>query len=513
MTDFISSYASNFGNKVAVIDDNDNQLSWSQFNTFRNKLVFSLNKLKINAESKALIYSHNSMFYILLNQTLSSIGAIPVAINWRFKEKEVTYIINNSDSEIVFFQNEFVNIIQSITQNCPKVRNWVVIDAPAYNWSLNLQNLIEQGQDCIPNLPINLSGGMVYTGGTTGYPKGVIRKAVDAEFQKLIFRGFQITPSNDIIHLVAGPLYHSAPGFLSTLCFKLGATLVVMRKFSAEGALALIQKYKCTHTFMAPILLKLIVALPENIIRQYDISSMRHISVAAAPCPMQVKEAILRIFGPSLYEFYGASEIGVNTILLPQDILRKPGSCGKAAPGNEIFILDRETKQPLPPNREGLLYIRRNPGVMDQYYNDKEKTNSICHNDLITVGDIAKIDEEGFVYICDRAIDMVISGGVNIYPTEIEDLLHRHEAIQDVAVFGVPDDLWGEKLHAAIVLKPQQNVTAKELEEFCRLNIADYKIPREYSFHKEEDFPRDKAGKILKRNLRAPFWTKMKSKL
>src|SRR5262249_2894471 len=182
---------------------------------------------------------------------------------------------------------------------------------------------------------------------------------------------------------------------------------------------------------------------------RYDVSSMRAIIMAAAPCPTSVKEAVVAYFGPALYEFYGSSELGVNTILKPDDVLPKPGSCGRAAPGPEIAVL-HDDGQSVPVGEPGELYVKKFPGILDEYYKDPAATAKLRRGDWYSVGDVAYVDADGFYYICDRKRDMIISAGVNIYPAEIEDALHRHPDIQDVAVFGVPDDDWGERRHPAL---------------------------------------------------------------
>jgi acyl-CoA synthetase (AMP-forming)/AMP-acid ligase II len=305
------------------------------------------------------------------------------------------------------------------------------------------------------------------------------------------------------VHLVAGPMYHSAPGGFALYAHLVGATVVIMPKFDPEQALAQIARHRCTSTFMAPTLLKRIVDLPAPVRARYDVSSMRAIIMAAAPCPMRVKEGVVAHFGPALYEFYGSSELGVNTILRPEDVLRKPGSCGRAAPGKAIALLDDDGR-PVPAGEPGELYVRRCPGLLDEYYRDPEATAKMQRGEWYTVGDVAYVDADGFYYICDRKRDMIISAGVNIYPAEIEDVLHRHPRVLDVAVFGVPDEEWGERVHAALHVRPGETLAPEEITAFCRQHMAGYKVPREISFH--DVFPRDAAGKLLKRQLREPYW-------
>jgi len=302
---------------------------------------------------------------------------------------------------------------------------------------------------------------------------------------------------------VAGPMYHSAPGGLALYAHIVGATVVIMPKFDPERALEQIERHRCSSTFMAPTLLKRIMELPTSVRARYDVSSMRAIIMAAAPCPMSVKEAVVGYFGPTLYEFYGSSELGVNTVLKPADVLRKPGSCGQAAPGREIALLDDDGR-PVAVGEPGELYVRKFSGILDEYYKDPAATEGMRRGEWYSVGDVAYVDAEGFYYICDRKRDMIISAGVNIYPAEIEDALHRHPDIQDVAVFGVPDDEWGERVHAAVQPRAGARLTADDVTTFARRHLAGYKVPREVTFH--EDFPRDNAGKLLKRVLREPYW-------
>src|SRR2546428_184071 len=317
---------------------------------------------------------------------------------------------------------------------------------------------------------------MIYTGGTTGRPKGALRTATDPTVARRYMELFGLAEPH--VHLVAGPLYHSAPGSFAQFTHAFGGTVVVMRKFDPEDALRTIERHRCTSTFMAPTLVKRIVDLPERVRARYDVRSMRVLVIAAAPCPTRVKEQAVADFGPALWEFYGSTELGINTILPPADVLRKPGSCGRAAPGIELVLLD-DAGRPVPTGTAGELYVRRFPGMFDGYYKDSAATREAQRGEWASVGDVAWMDDEGFVYICDRKRDMVISGGVNIYPAEIEDVLHRHPAIDDVAVFGVPDDDWGERVHAAVQPRPGQALAADEVVAFARLHMADYKVPRE----------------------------------
>jgi acyl-CoA synthetase (AMP-forming)/AMP-acid ligase II len=307
----------------------------------------------------------------------------------------------------------------------------------------------------------------------------------------------------DDVHLMAGPGYHSAVGAFTALTIFTGGTVVLMPRFDAEQALALVARHRVTTTFMAPTLLKRIVDLPDEVRGRCDASSLRAIILGAAPCPHSLKELAIAQFGEVLWEFYGATETGFNLVLRPEDQLRKPGSAGTPPEGQEVLLLDDEGN-PVPDGEPGEVWVRNN--WLATYYNKPEANARSIRDGFFTVGDVAYRDGDGYYYICDRKIDMIISGGVNIYPAEIEACLHAHPAVGDVAVIGVPDDEWGESVKAVVSLQPGATISAGELIDWCRGRIADYKRPRSVDF--VSDLPRDQAGKLLKREIRAPYWAK-----
>jgi acyl-CoA synthetase (AMP-forming)/AMP-acid ligase II len=423
-------------------------------------------------------------------------------MNHRLTAEEVTYILDDSDAVALVAGDAFLPIVERVRAQAPRLRHVVLLGAERRPWARHLDDLLAAGSPAPVDVPAGLGGSMIYTAGTTGKPKGARRRATDATAMLPRLAALRCVAPDDV-HLVAGPLYHSAPSGFAQYAHALGQTVVVMRKFDAEDALRTLARHRCTTTFMAPTLLKRLVDLPAGVRGRYDVTSLRSIVMAAAPCPMRVKEAILAWLGPVLYEFYGSTELGVNTVLAPEDMLRRPGSCGRAAPGVTLAILD-DAGHPLPAGQPGELHVRRYDGVFDGYYKNARATAETTRGDWLSVGDVAWMDADGFVYICDRKRDMIISGGVNIYPAEIEDALHRHPAIEDVAVFGVPDAEWGERVHAAVQPRAGAALSAAEVIDFCRRHLADYKTPREVSFHAE--FPRDSAGKLVKRVLREPYW-------
>jgi acyl-CoA synthetase (AMP-forming)/AMP-acid ligase II len=499
--DLVAKYASNQPDRAALIEG-ERTLTWREFFLTRNRLAHSLAGLGVGAGQHAVIYAHNSAENILAAAALRALGVVPVPMNHRLTADEVAYILENSDATTVLVSEAFLPMAERVRGAATGVKRWITLGSERRPWAAALDDLVARGSSEPPSTPATLGGSMIYTAGTTGKPKGALRRVTDpaAVLPRLADLNC-LDPAH--VHLVAGPLYHSAPGGFALYAHMVGSTVVVMRKFDAEDALRHIERHRCTTTFMAPTLLKRIVDLPPAVRERYDVSSMRSIVVAAAPCPMRVKEQVIAMFGPVLYEFYGSTELGINTILRPEDVLRKPGSCGRAAPGVEVAVLD-DDGQPAPAGQPGELFVRRYNGVFEEYYKNPAATAQTSRGDLMSVGDVAWIDADGFVYICDRKRDMIISGGVNIYPAEIEDALHRHPAVEDAAVFGVPDAEWGERVHAAVQLRPGMSATEREVLDFCRTRLADYKSPREVSFHTE--FPRDTAGKLVKRLLREPYW-------
>ena len=507
--DAIAAHAAAKPEMPAVVEG-DRRLTWREYHEQRNRLAHALGALGLRAGEHAIVYAHNSIEYMLAAAAVRAVGGIPVPMNHRLAPDEVAYILDDSDAAFVFIGDSFVATTESVRTQAPRVRGWITLGAERRAWAHAISDLLAAGDPAGVAMEsgTNVGGSMIYTAGTTGKPKGARRKTVDQATLMPRLSAFDLVRPH--VHLAAGPLYHSAPGAFALYTHLFGGTVVIMPKFDAEEALALIDRHKVTSTFMAPILLKRIADVPAAVRRRYDVSSMEVIIVAAAPCPMKVKEDIVGFFGPVLYEFYGSTELGMNTLLRPEDVLRKPGSCGRAMTGVDLAVVGPDGTS-VPPGTPGELLIRRYDGVFDEYYKKPDATAQTQRGDWLSVGDVAWIDEEGFVYICDRIRDMVISGGVNIYPAEIEDVLHRHPAVQDVAVIGVPDDTWGERLHAAVLLRAGMSATGEELRIFARAHLADYKIPREYSFH--ETFPRDAAGKLLKRVLREPFWAQRTSRV
>jgi long-chain acyl-CoA synthetase len=349
-----------------------------------------------------------------------------------------------------------------------------------------------------------------YTSGTTGRPKGVRREILDADPDALAgllcdhLRRFGIEPGGGHVHLCTSPMYHTAPLAFSWFALHFEHPVVLMERFDAEGALRLVERHRVTTTHMVPTQFHRLLLLPEEVRRRYDTSSLRHVLHAAAPCPVDVKRRMLEWWGPVIYEYYGATE-GGGTLVGPEEWLARPGTVGRAwGGGAEVRILDDEGKE-LPPGEIGTVYLKV---LQDfRYEGDPEKTRASRRGDFFTVGDVGYLDADGYLFLCDRKIDMIISGGVNVYPAEVEAALFAHPKVGDAAVFGIPDPEWGEQVLA--VVEPAPGVApgpelAAELLDFCRSRLAHYKCPRSVEF--SAALPRDPNGKLYKRRLRDPYW-------
>jgi long-chain acyl-CoA synthetase len=361
-------------------------------------------------------------------------------------------------------------------------------------------------------MPADRKAGQVmnYTSGTTGRPKGVRRplSPLDpdsvASFFGMFLMMFGIQQGGDGVHLTGSPLYHTAVLMFTASSLHFGHTVVLMDKWTPEGALELMEKYRVTHSHMVPTQFHRLLALPEEVKRRFDLSSLRHMIHAAAPCPVDVKRRMLEWWGPVIYEYYAASE-GGGTLVTPEEWLQYPGTVGRAWPSSEIRILD-DDGNPIATGQPGTVYMALGPADFE-YHKDKGKTEANRRDGFFTVGDIGYLNEEGYLFLCDRKIDMIIAGGVNIYPTEVESVLLTHPKVGDAAVFGIPNEDWGEEVKA--VIEPIEGVAAgpelaEEILAFCQQNIARYKCPRSIDF--VDVMPRDPNGKLYKRKLRDPYW-------
>jgi len=497
-------YAQETPTKEALADGT-RRFTFRELYRLVNRMGNVLAGLGVGSGDRVAVLMHNSIETFATPYAVGKLKANSVPIGYRLKSKEVEYIINNSQSVALLMGAEFGEVVRPILPNLEKVNaERILVSGGEVSWSERLESRLESAADTDPETnPEESSSSIIYTSGTTGLPKGAYRENRPRDLQLImsLISNFRIT--SDDHHIVTCPLYHSAPPVFAGLHTILGASVYVMPRFEPEQFLKTIEREKITSTFMVPTMLNMVANLPADVKNRYDVSSMRNLVVGGAPFHISTKRSIVDQFGNEcLFEFYGSTETGINTILLPEEQLTKPGSCGRVFDGNEILLLD-DDRQPVPQGQVGELFVQNNM-LVDGYYRNKKATEDSFHNGFLSVGDMAFMDEEGYYYIVDRKKDMVISGGVNVYPAEVEIELNHHPKVFDSAIIGVPDEQWGESLKAFVVLKPGCMATEEEIIEYCRQNLAPYKKPKSVEF--VADLPRNPSGKVMKKVLREKYW-------
>ncbi len=421
------------------------------------------------------------------------LGAYYCPINWHFKAGEAGFILRDSGARALVANPDLLSQVESgLPAGVAVIAQWAGWRDAQSPWS---------------GARRNPRGNMPYTSGTTGRPKGV-RRAAATEAQRALAMELYRTVLGiepGMRALVSAPLYHSAPNLYGMQALLAGELLTVEPRFDAEATLALIERHRLTNLYLVPTMYVRLLKLAPEVRRRYDIASVRFISSTGSPCAPEVKRAMIDWFGPVITETYASSETGHITFIDSHAWLKRPGSVGRALGEGVVKILDDDGRE-LPPGKIGLIYCRQ-PAYPDfTYTNDAAARDAIERDGLWSVGDMGYLDADGYLYVADRKSDMVISGGVNIYPAEIEAVLMTLPAIADCAVFGIPDAEFGEALAAAIQLREKGAVTAEQVQSFLRERIANYKVPRAVTFH--DALPREDSGKIFKRLLREPYWAK-----
>jgi long-chain acyl-CoA synthetase len=434
-------------------------------------------------------------------------GLYVVPVNWHLAAAEVAYILSDSGAAAFVAHERFAAVaaeaaeLAGIKENARFAVGEIAGFAP----------LATLGAESTGRPDPRTAGApMVYTSGTSGRPKGV-RRALTGEDPDQpplaagwFFGIFGLKPLDGNVHLCCSPLYHTAVLNFATISLQVGHPVILMDRFDAEELLRLVEKHRVTHSHMVPTQFRRLLALPAETRDRYDVSSWRCAIHSAAPCPPDVKRQMLDWWGPVVTEYYAASE-GGGTVITGAQWLARPGSVGLPWPGSQILILDEEGGD-VPAGQTGLVYMKMGASTFD-YYKDEAKTLAARARGMFTVGDIGYLDADGYLFICDRKSDMIISGGVNIYPAEIESALAAHPAVGDVAVFGIPHEDWGEEIKAVVQpaagAEPGPALTA-ELLAFLDGKLARFKLPRTIDYVPE--LPRDPNGKLYKRRLRDPYW-------
>jgi acyl-CoA synthetase (AMP-forming)/AMP-acid ligase II len=498
--DFLASHAQSIPDKLAIVCG-DEAVDFATLNRRADQAASAFIRLGCRRGDRVALMSFNSIECFEIANGLRKVGLIVVPVNYRLRGSEIAHVLNDSGAAVVVAGPDHIGFVDEARSAVEGTRPFVAIGDQVPDGWLSYDEITEgpAPQDLAAAMVGGaLGASMIYTSGTTGHPKGAWRpNGVDVHNVLECISIFELEASD--VHLVCGPWYHSGVGFFAALNQLLGATLVVQPRFDADAAIELIKRYQVTTSFMAPTLLQRLVDAWER--NPEALPSLRSVILGAAPCPYALKVRAVKALGPVLWEFYGSTETGVNTVLRPEDQLRKPGSCGVAVPGQEIRLVDAAGEE-VGVGEPGEFLVRTS--WLAEYYNRPDATAKSVRDGFFSVGDVAYRDEEGYYYICDRRVDMIISGGVNVYPAEVEAVLYAHPAVIDAAVIGVPDAEWGESVKAVVQLRDGMQATEAELIAFCAEQLAGYKKPKSIDFAGE--LPRDAAGKLLKRKIREPYW-------
>jgi long-chain acyl-CoA synthetase len=494
--------------RTAVIEPNGRAVSYAELAALADRYGRGLQALGLQPGATVAGMLPNSTEALALFFAAIQTGLYVVPVNWHLTAPEVAYILGDSGAAAFAAHERFADVAAEAAEGAgiePGAR-FAVGAVPGFT---PLTALGADGPGGRPD-PRTAGAPMVYTSGTSGRPKGVRRPLTGEDPDQVprtatwFFGIFSLAPFDGHVHLCCSPLYHTAVLNFATISVQLGHPVVLMDRFEPEEMLALIERHRVTHTHMVPTQFRRLLALPGPARVRCDVSSMRAAIHSAAPCPQDVKRRMLDWWGPVVIEYYAASE-GGGTVVTAQEWLARPGSVGRAWPGTEVRVLDAEGND-VPAGEPGLVYLRMGTSTFD-YHQDEEKTRASRARGMFTVGDIGYLDADGYLYLCDRKSDMIISGGVNVYPAEIEAELSGHPAVDDVAVFGIPHDDWGEEIKAVVQPVPGAEpgpVLTAELLAFLGDRVAKFKLPKTIDYVAE--LPRDPNGKLYKRRLRDPYW-------
>jgi len=480
-----------------------------------------LQTLGVGPGDRVAILLRNDFPFFEASRAASALGASPVAVNWHLAPPEIAYVLCDSGAKAVIAHQDLVARLHGAlptgvplftVSTPPEICAAYGIDpGPADAWpdERDWSDWLESHAP-LAEIRRGFIETMTYTSGTTGRPKGVVRFAQTLEASKAFLatrdRLYGIAPG--IRALIAGPMYHAAPNAFAMRALTAADRIVSMPRFEAKEFLALVERHRITNAFLVPTMLVRLLRLPRDVRRRHDLSSLSHVLVAAAPCPPDVKAAALDWLGPIVHEFYGGTEVGYVSYCSPQDARRKPGTVGRLMDGVTARILDEDGRE-VPATQSGEIYCRFAHAPDFTYANGDDARRTMEKDGLLATGDVGYFDDEGYLFLCDRAKDMVISGGVNIYPAEIETALLAMPGVRDAAVFGLPDPEYGEVLVAAIQPEPAAKMDAEQVAAYLRTRLAGFKVPRRIDFH--ADLPRDDAGKIYKRRLRARYLAEARS--
>jgi fatty-acyl-CoA synthase len=475
------------------------RLSYAEADALADRLAMALVRRGVGRGSAVLILVKNRIEFFLLGLAANRAGAAAVTVSWRSTVPELAYLAAHSGAEAVFFDVDVADTMRDAVKALGAVprRNFISVGGAVPGFH-SLDEVIAAERDLVADVS-HEAAVVIYTSGTTGKPKGAVRKMAKSVLPATL-AFIELTPMKlGEVHLSVCPLYHSTATGFSTMTFLLGGTVVVLGSFSPERVLDAVERYRIDSTALVPTMIHRIIERGADEVQKHDLSSLRAIFSGGAPLGGQLAVDAMDVLGDKIYNFYGATETGIVTVAGPADLRAAPGTIGRAVPGNEIRLLDDQGRE-VPEGQVGELYAR-NGMLVEGYHADAEATRQSMLKGFFSVGDLARRDAAGRYHLEGRKRDMIISGGVNVYPAEVEAVIEGHPAVAEVAVVGVPDREWGERVRAFVAARPGQAVTEDELKAYCKERLAGPKVPRDFVFL--EHLPRNPTGKVLKRDLRA----------
>ena len=519
MATLIQPFAEARPDAMAIMDD-FGQTSWGDFNGRVNQLIHGLRDAGLRKGDAFSVVSGNRREYIEAFAAAAHGGWLLVPINWHLVAEEVAYVLADSGSKALLVDARFIELGEATLEQPerPNLNAVIIMGAEASAFAEETESFhtyeefLEAQSDDEPE-DQSLGGPMFYTSGTTGKPKGVksalSQTGAPVDTLKMVGEGLSgmLGIESGGRSLLVGPIYHSAQWAFSFLPLLNGSSIVMRHKFDAAETVRMIDDYQITNTHLVPTQFTRMLRLPEEDRNRYRGSSLKVVWHGAAPCPPEIKRRMIDWWGPLICEYYGSTEGSIVTTATSEDWLSKPGTLGKPTAVTEIMVI-REDGSPAGTGESGQIYVRNLMGSDFEYHNDPDKTDKAhLEPGVYTFGDLGYLDEDGYLFMSGRKIDMIISGGVNIYPAEIEAVLINHPAVLDAAVFGIPNDEFGEEVKAAI--EPAPGITpGPQLEEdliaHCREHLAGFKVPKSVDF--EAKLPRHPTGKLFKRLLRDRYW-------
>ncbi|WP_066735960.1 AMP-binding protein [Cupriavidus sp. D384] len=507
-------------NSNLTIHFGDRQVSAQELSLRADKAASGFAALGLKAGDAVAVMLRNDLPYLEAILALDRLGVHLVAVNWHFNADEAAYILKDCEAKAFVVH---ADLLAGISGAVPTGMQVIVVPTPdeileayklprsTYPVPAGMQSwpTWRDGFPASTTARVPSVGSMLYTSGTTGRPKGVMRlPGTPLQHEgSLRIRAMASQARQGMHCAIVGPLYHAGPNAAARVALELAADIVILPRFDAEELMQVIERHRVTHLSLVPIMLVRLLKLPMETRQRYNTSSLENVTHGGSPCAPDVRRAIIDWWGPIVNETYGSTEAGLVTFATSADWLSHPGTAGKPFPGTTIRVLDAEGRQ-LSAGEVGEIYVNTGDNALPfTYRNNEAQRRAIERDGYITNGDVGYMDTDGYLYITDRKRDMVISGGVNIYPAEIEHALVSNPEVADCAVFGVPDPEFGEAVAAAVVRAPGSAITESEVRDWLRQRIAGYKVPRLVEFHTA--LPRDSMGKVFKNQLRAPHWERV----